>query len=77
MEKDTYVQTIPCEDDETYKSMIENLQEKGISNLRECLFRITPEVLMDFHKEYKKLLSVYEKTKLLISKKNMNFEHSE
>jgi len=71
------VQTIPVGEDQSYNGLIETLHEKGISNLRECLFRITPEVLMDFHKEYKKLLSVYEKTNLLVSKKSMNLEASE
>lgn len=45
IENQLYVQTIPVDDSErTFEDMIKNIEKKGISNLRECLFRILPRV---------------------------------
>jgi hypothetical protein len=54
--------------------MIKNMHDKGISNMREALFRITPEVLLDFHGEYKKMLNTYEYMNKIVQKSNRDFK---
>jgi hypothetical protein len=73
LEKQVYLQTVPLEEsDVTFMAMMNNVHKKGISNLRESLFRIVPEYSQDFHKEYKKLLSVYEDMQKIVHKDYLN-----
>ena len=71
-----YLQTVPCDENETYSTLMETLNEKGISNIRECLFRITPEVLVDFHKGYKKLNMTYEQMNRINAKSKRTYEQA-
>lgn len=71
------MQTIPCDNDLSYQKLMETLDEKGISNLRECMFRVCPEILIDFHKEYKQLLDSYEKICKVSSKKKRDKKSAE
>ena len=61
LENQVYIQTIPMEDSEkSFSDTVKNISKKGISNIRECLFRILPRVKTEQHKEYKKQLEFYE-----------------
>lgn len=61
MESQLYVQTIPMDESEkTFEDLVKNFEKKGISNIRECLFRILPRVKTEQHSEYKRLLEFYE-----------------
>jgi hypothetical protein len=74
LENQVYVQTIPMDDSDTnFETTMKHIHEKGISNLREGMFRITPEVLLDFHGEYKKLLTTYEYMNKIVHKNSRDF----
>ena len=77
IENQLFVQTIPVDDSEkTFEDMIKNIEKKGISNLRECLFRILPRVKTEQHQEYKRLLEFYEQTNKMVYQ-SKNTEDSE
>jgi len=72
VENQLYVQTIPMDESEnSFEDMAKNFEKKGISNIREGLFRILPRVKTEQHQEYKKLLQFYEQTnKMVFQSKN-------
>jgi len=70
------VQSLQSEEN-TYLEALEKLPEKGISNLRECLFRIAPEINFEFHREYKNMLRNYEQISKQINKSKDESESTE